>query len=93
MLLERLDDFWCSIGFFFFFLSLSVGVLLLRGSDSYVNVVVFSEEARVLSPNSTALVNADAEHVSELVNLVNDLEVGGCILFWEGGARGGVPEE
>lgn len=53
----------------------AVTVINTLGSDSYVNVVVFSEEARVLSPNSTALVNADAEHVSELVNLVNDLEI------------------
>ena len=45
------------------------------GGDSFVNVVVFSENARVLLTNSTTLVRANSTNVEELVGLVQNLEV------------------
>ena len=40
-----------------------------------MNVVVFSEEARVLLTNTTTLVRANTENTEELVGLVQNLEV------------------
>ena len=58
-------------------------VLVVRsGADSFVNVVVFSEEARVLLTNTTTLVRADTENAEELVSLVQNLEVSPTCTFY-----------
>jgi len=58
---------------------LSVCVFGIRsGADSFVNVVIFSENARVLLPNSTTLVRANTTNVEELVGLVQNIEVKTC---------------
>eukprot|EP00903_Cladosiphon_okamuranus_P021964 g20195.t1 len=49
-------------------------VINTLGADSFVNVVVFSEEARVLVTNTTTLVRANTENSEELISLVQNLE-------------------
>ncbi|CAM9550336.1 unnamed protein product [Hapterophycus canaliculatus] len=49
-------------------------VISTLGADSFVNVVTFSETARVLLTNTTTLVRADEENASELIGLVRNLE-------------------
>ncbi|CAN0013511.1 unnamed protein product, partial [Laminaria digitata] len=49
-------------------------VISSLGADSFVNVVAFSETARVLMPNTTTLVRATSENVAELVSIVQALE-------------------
>lgn len=64
----------------------------ISGADSFVNVVVFSEEARVLMPNTTTLVRANSDNVDELVDLVQNLEVRyrfrGMVVFVQAGIGG-----
>ncbi|CBJ31633.1 conserved unknown protein [Ectocarpus siliculosus] len=49
-------------------------VINTLGADSFVNVVTFSETARVLLTNSTTLVRATEDNLGELVSLVQNLE-------------------
>ncbi|CAM9745263.1 unnamed protein product [Ascophyllum nodosum] len=52
----------------------AVTVIHTLGADSFINVVAFSEDARVLMPNTSTLVRATVENVDALVDLVQNLE-------------------
>lgn len=56
-----------------------IAPFFLSGADSFVNVVTFSETARVLLTNTTTLVRADEANADELIDLVRNLEVGVCV--------------